>query len=144
MVSVVLKDLVLIPDARPVWPADFRVQVEAAEAEAVAESAPRAAEGEDVARSTPNRAAMGILADWCREVAGEPEFAAAWLWLHKRPVVRVQRHGISGRGRDGWWQLENQPRSLGYESLAGPSGTGLAGLVARLADRLAELRKELE
>jgi len=120
MVSVSLLALCRVKDSAPAWPDDFRTQVEKCEAYHV------------------DRLPFGVLADWLDE-RGEGELAAAFRWLHKRPEVGVVP---ASNKTYGTWSLSDMPRLMGY-SLNGEAGCGFIGLIVELADKLAELRKDL-
>ena len=136
MIRVSLLDLVLVKDARHLWPEDFHALVTAAEEE------------------PDDRLRFGVIADWCDE-QDEPVFGAAWRWLHNRPYtalpkahgVRVYRHR-AGYGEYHRWDMSNLPQWVANAPTAHrrfeQCDRTMAALVADFAYQLAAVKKELE
>lgn len=134
MIRVSLLDLVLVKDARHLWPDDFHGLVTAAE------------------EDPDDRLRFGVIADWCDE-QDEGVYGAAWRWLHARPFidspksgVQVYRHRAS-YGEYHRWELGNLP---GWVNNAPTShrrfeqcDQTLAALVADFAYQLDAVKKEL-
>lgn len=122
MVPVSLKALVVLPDSRPLWPAEFEAMVRGIEARPA------------------DRTAMGVLADWCDE-HGEPELAGAWRWLAARESVVL--YNSHHRTFDSQWLIKGLPETVSGVYLTGGPNKSLAGRVAQLAHQLARAREEL-
>lgn len=120
-VAVSLLELVTVHGSRGVWPGDFQKLLIRCE--------------EDY----DDRVAFGVVADWCDQFE-EPELAEAFRWMHNRPAVGI---AVRRGGDHKSLYLTEPPKLLG--ALHGPfdKDTGLAGLMAELAHRLAELREVL-
>lgn len=121
-VSVSLAELVSVHNSRDLWPAEFSALVAKCEADPA------------------DRIAFGVVADWVDE-CGEPEYAAAWRWLMKRPEVEI-RHYRPGTW-ESEWQAVGMPTALAGRLSYGDVKT-LAGKVAHMGRCMADLRKELE
>lgn len=119
MVEVSLYELVKVKTSRPAWPDEFRRLVEACEADVT------------------DRLPFGVLADWCDE-HGEAELGSAFRWLHKRPEIEILKLQTAGRF---YYSLQHNPNTIGY--VCGDTDHGLVGLVVKLAERLAEMRRDL-
>lgn len=135
MIRVSLLDLVLVKDARHLWPEDFHALVSAAE------------------EDPDDRLRFGVIADWCDE-QDEPAFGAAWRWLHARPFVKSPRQGVrvyrhrAGYGEWFRWEMENLPHWIANAPTThrrfDQCDRTLAALVADFAYQLAAVKKELE
>lgn len=134
MIQISLLDIVLVKDARHLWPDEFHGLVAAAE--------------DDPA----DRLRFGVIADWCDE-NGEDVYGAAWRWLHNRPYVESPKSGVrvyrhrAGYGEYHRWEMDNLPQWVAHA----PTGhrrfeqcdRTLAALVADFAYQLQAVKGEL-
>ena len=123
MVPVNLIDLVAVPNTRHLWPEQFAGLVATCE------------------EASHERTAFGVVADWVEQEAGEPQYAAAWRWLMRRPEVAVE-HYRPGTWESSW-RFEGLPEPVAGIYAEGDAKT-LAGRVAVLAEQLRRLRAHLE
>lgn len=136
MVSVPLARVLQLAELSDLIPKEYERLSAAA---AVALVGPLASDPEII----PDRTVLGVVADWCRE-NGEPDLAAAWAWLHKRPEVEVQVSNRDRAAKEHLYSIQSPPRVLGYSGIWGVTGCGVSSMVCELADRLAEMRRDLE
>jgi hypothetical protein len=126
-VSVSLLKLVQIPDTEPLWPEVFRGMIEKYENEL----------NEKPYERTP----LAPISDWLEE-NGESELAGACKWLLKRPEVYLDKtFNINDNfaDRNYYWRIIGMtPPAFGQRQ--GNEETGLAGLLAAIADRIQELK----
>lgn len=90
-------------------------------------------------REPADRTPFAAAADWL-DANGEPEYAAAWRWLHARPGVKVSNQPRYEDHPN--WRIEGLPAPLASVSVddSWVSHT-LAAVVAVLSEQLAELRR---
>lgn len=122
-VTVSLADLVALPGARTLWPAEFNALV-------------------DRLLDEPNeKAQWGVIADWLDEAErGEHALADAFRWVAKRANVtaRLAMHCKPPR-----WEFVGLPAALNSVIWPESDRTTIPGLVAALAFALKSVREIL-
>lgn len=139
MISVSLKDLLLVPSAYHLVPEEFRSLM------AVYEDA--AAVDTSRAYTLTDRTGFGVVADWC-EGHDEPELAFAFRWLMKRGKVAVlaRREGAPWRKTTRWVLVDLPQAIAGFyfdEHRDSQEDLTLAYLIAWLATQLERAKGEL-
>jgi len=127
VISVPLEKIVQLNHARFLWPEEFNSIVTAAE------------------EHPAENLRFAVIADWV-EAIGEPTYANAWRWLHKRMSPESLYLVQPNERRQTWWRLRGLPDSLANTKTGRNMGEfyNLAHLVANLAMMLEELRSEIE
>jgi hypothetical protein len=126
-VSVSLLKLVQIAHTESLWPEVFRGMIEKYENE--------------LNEKPDERTPLAPISDWLEE-NGESELAGACKWLIKRPEVALDktynRHHNFAERYSYWRTIGMTPPAFGQRQ--GEENTGLAGLLAAIADRIQELK----
>ena len=136
MISVSLKDLLLIPPAYHLAPEEFRSLM------AVYEDA--AAVDTSRAYTLTDRTGFGVVADLCED-RDELELAFAFRWLMNRDKVAViaRRNGM---WKQTYWELVDLPQAVAgfyFDDDHGINSTTLAYRIAGLATQLERAKGEL-